>query len=336
MRTEDGTDFLQYMSGAEAGTAMTEFVAMIPIFITIFIAIIEMGAIARQAPTVVAESSKAMFEGRTNSKGFNDIQDQGRDAGILSALQTLDTHDTPANASADALNQLRQNPPKHGSRVTRVAIEMLETNAYAAGQSSFGGNLSSAGGMARAGLWGESTGRLAPIGTAGDWAYIMGAEEAVTGDPGKMFGRSTAGFDGSLLAESLMYTGYRPKQATQLGCPGAGVFGLSTAGVRPPLAAGVTYGTVTGEVDQTRDVAGYSVELNDYYTATVPPRGYPEGNGTAVFMSRLAFENCSQYPAYQDLLGIGGGQLNSNQIIQVPTAKEAGFTSPYNYVAADL
>jgi hypothetical protein len=333
-----------FLRGAEDGTAMTEFVAMTPIFILIFISILDIGALARQIPRNTANAVKKTFSSydrsdassyKESTNSFYEIQDQGRD-GLMDALKELSVHDTAGTAAKNAISQVREYPAKQDS-IIQTAITGLETNAYAAGLSNMGGGSSSIGGMARAGMWGEAVGRLAPIGLAGDYAYVMGAEEAITADPGQFFG---SGDDGSKLAEALLYDGYRPKAATNLGCENAGILtnlltaansAISASGVRAPLAAGVTYGTVTGEEQTSGTIGGVSFDFQDYYTVSTPPRGYPATNGIATFLSRLAMENCKTTPAYIGLLGGGTEGMWGGQDISVPDAGEAGFTRPYNY-----
>lgn len=342
------------------GTTMTEFVLMTPIFIIIFVAIMRFGAMGRIGVNAKGRAALNVWEngGGPNDRGILPYQTaRQNDGDLVSFFENLtqwEVNDQPQIAAADAEAQLIKNPPKHGT-VIKTAVMALETNTYTVGAGVGGGGGLGLAGMGVGGHWGESLGRMLPLQVAGNAITMRGVDSALTADPEKLFGENTGDTKGSTLARELMFDGLRLPSIDMENCgtgDGASLFQkvaavfnniLNFAGIRPSLAVGMSYGTVTGKTPDHEDFVATlqggrflnDMEVDyrgDYYTASMPPRLWPQGSGMATFLTRLSLEDCARHPAYAGSLGIGTNRLARKfNETNVPEPGKIGFTPPLNY-----
>lgn len=334
------------------GTAMTEFVIVLPIFVVIFAGIVELGKYA-----VVTIESRGEAKVETLDK-YLEAQTGGssRPRGVGRADRGGDrSHLHPKTASKTALEQLDRHPP-HGER-GRVANELIEAYERQTYLGLLDGHL------------GEARARVGFLGRV-DHFNAVGVSEVVPAPRQRLFGRNSSRL---VLAGDLVEDGFAAM-------PGGGECkslvnrftgrlndALTTSGVRPMLAAGIRYGTVTGryppESGESVNFAGKSFRPDVYWNTSVGPRldtDLPNRQtALAVLVSRLTLQSCHREP-YVELPGIGRGgtsggvggfgrgeevnrqlpEVTSEWKLEVPDPYDsgpyepAGFRAPFRYRGA--
>jgi len=290
-------DRLRDLHDDRRGTSMTEFVITLPIFLTIFVGLVELGQLARASVNASEASKLETFD------KFIAVQSADQDFGDLVGSAAVGSGDKvhlhPTTGGGDAAAQLQDHRPRQPTPALQGVVAAYEANTYA--RLSIHGHL------------GEVAARLQPVSFSGDYGPSEVTELLKSPEP-SMFGDDpngqVAGFD--LVSDRLTTA---PADGN---CQGllelvGNHFNqlLSSTGSRPMLAAGIRYGTVTGELETTRKIAGRNVAVSTHWNTLVSPHVFEEGNmqtAMATYIARLVLKTCGRVP-YSRLLGISrGGQ----------------------------
>lgn len=289
--------WLQRFHRDQTGTTMTEFVIALPVLIMIFVGTYRLGLISDRAVKV-------------HGRGHAEIFDAYYVAQQVSASELFDemsrplgdregSHMLPTTGGVSAAYQLSEYPIPQESSVVRGAILAIEAPTYM--------------GLASGGHLGESANRLAPL-TDGVGFMPPGiGAGAITSDTQRTMGN--AGHGGSRLGANLIFdgpSGYQPSDSNCERGLGQLLTGsvndmLSVVGMRPMLAAGMQYGTISTEHVYTESLGPLGqVEMRANYNIAVPPRvlDTPDLQPLlTVMVSRLALSDCNLAP-YSNLLYI--------------------------------
>ncbi len=295
----------------DSGATLTEFVIMLPIFLIVFDGVLVLGQFTRKSSELPVRAYKQTFEQALRyQKDF----------------YAFGWNDQPQAASVDALTQLNSVSTAHNrSTAVKWADYAEETAAY--------------GGLGLSGTPGESYARVKPIAAVID---IKGCEGNSPGD--YIYGGSATNCVGlksdNILKPQLKGWVGNAKYATDLlndsvfngGGFGGGFFSalnniITHTGIRPALAAGVRYGTVSGRVDDDYTFAGQTMHMNAHFSTLVPPGttgdGFcPLGQGPrcdalrATAVARLTMQGEDYYKELpgirwsQPLHGVGSKSFN--------------------------
>ena len=306
---------LQRFGREERATSMTEFVIVLPIFITVFAGIVHLGKLVRPGALNEATAHRLAFD------KARDVQSRGLS---LSGLE----HSLPTVAGATALAQMADNLPRQRG-VYRAAIVAAETDAYAFGGLAHGGHL------------GESYARLRVPRALG--LEVTGVDEAVAAGPDLLIGESQ-------LAKSIIdddpnaYFDSGDTMSHSDGIIERGLAllnaGIDTVGARAALAAGIRYGTVTGFSQQSVSAAGFTADHKGHHTLTVAPfvAEHPWDNQMrATLVSRVTM--ASDYRYEGALPGFNDQTLSIHEIVTDPARgvwgpEEVPLSWPLDYDAS--
>ncbi|TXD34675.1 hypothetical protein FRC96_13770 [Lujinxingia vulgaris] len=255
----------------ERGTTLTEFVMTLPIFITVFIAIGQLGAAGRSSTEAWGTAYRQLwYEAIPVSKA-----DQ-----IVNAGDPLQVHVHPTPAGAHALLKVNQQPPVNDYTLLAPRVRIQETQTY--------------GGLASAGTFGESNARTAPAASHFNFA---GAGSHRTGSASGIIGESDFAHD--------MLNDAPSRGNFQLGAGQgpAGALGHGF-GLRAVLGAGNRYGTAVALVEDDMEIMGWQLPMKVYFNTLVAPAPV-QGDGASTAISRLSL---GAHEPYGELLGIASEQ----------------------------
>lgn len=283
-----------------SGTSLTEFVIMLPIFLLIFQGIVKLGQFTRKGSEPPVEAYQKTF-GKTVEKQKD------------SPLIPTSSHFHPSSGGGGALNQTwSKSPPYNKSGTVRTVTKGAETAAY--------------GGLIAGGHMDESAVRVTGTRAVAD---IKGCQGPTTPAAHKCVDLDIGTRDSYVKSNMEGVTGEAP-YATDLldDSPGndmdqsnaSGPLGrlngfISSTGVRPAIAAGVRYGTVTGRSQRNYSFMGEDMDMRAYYSNLVPPATTGGPNGPladalrATAVSRLTMQGKDYYA---ELPGIASRQPLNN------------------------
>lgn len=281
------------------GTAMTEFVIVLPVFLVIFVGIVELGKYG-----VVTVQSRGSAKVETLDAYFDN---QTAESGLLREVSNSDgfdraAHFNPKTASGSALDQLETHPPHgEGRRAGNHLVRSYERKAYL-------GLLD--------GHFGEATARVDFLART-DQFNAVGVSEIVPEPRKHLFGENTSHLvlAGDLMEDGASTTPSRGECKSLVDQFGGRLNdALSATGARPMIAAGIRYGTVTGrstpESGRSVTFAGKSFRPDIYWNTLVGPQFFTDHpnrqTALATLVSRLALQACHRAP-YVELPGIGRG-----------------------------
>lgn len=299
---------LKKMHRAESGTTMTEFVIMLPVFLTIFSGVMILGEFTRKGTHRPIKAYKATFE---------------KVLPFQKKFQFPIKHIQSAAGATDAVVQLATNSSPHNeSSVVKYAAGAAETAAY--------------GGLGVKGTFGESYARANTVaavpnmklkacnGMGPDWPSDCvdlndkSGMGAIALSNGKLTSDITDVVGNSKYARNLLDDGTRLSGFSG----GGGVLGmlssaLNVGGVRSVFAAGIRYGTVSGVVEDSYTFAGQTMDMEAHFNVLVPPstQGPTLDAARAVATTRLTMTSSDHY---DDLPGISDSQPLGRESLNVP------------------
>ena len=227
----------------EHGTALTEFIIILPIFILIFAGI-----------THLARLNQAAI--RVGGTAYSQMWDKAKE------VQTGDPgiHISPLQSGQN----VRTNAGNYRGLQEKPGMQQIvrrETESHGNGLS---GN----------GHVGESFARVGRVHNDVEFRHIDGdLTKQVTGTTGD------SAYAKSLFSDAPTAQMHYPNSAGALGSMDSMLDGH---GLRPVLAAGMRYGTVIGSATEKVDVAGQSFEYKHYFTTLVAPTWRREDTATSV------------------------------------------------------
>ncbi|MFU8803111.1 MAG: TadE/TadG family type IV pilus assembly protein [Bradymonadaceae bacterium] len=257
----------------QRGSTLTEFIITLPIFILVFVGILQLGAMERVA-------------GELWGQAYRDTWTQALTVvdGPVMAIDhsnPFDIHIDPDRAGQAALADLALQPPRNDHRFIEANVALSESDTYR--------------NMRSSGHWGESFARTNPT---RDYVNMRHVDEYGTARPGDIIGESE-------LADALFNDNPTTATVVQGGhSPTLGPLPISGSGFRPVLAAGMRYGAVMGTADAEYDALGWKVHVGTEYSALVPPVPVDNARQTTAIV-RQALE---AYNPYRELLGIAKEQ----------------------------
>jgi len=281
-------NFLKRLHKNEEGTALTEFVITLPIFIMVFSGITAIGSVNEKSTRTWARAYKATF-----------------DAAVGVQKARVSPHAIAAYGAARGLADLAKLPKDMG-----IAQKIIVT--YSDGRAFY--NLGTKGTM------GEQYGRVRLT----DRAYelrarspsVVSIEGILTKDITGVVGGS--GYSRDLFDDSIRTSSFRG---------GSGILGtlnayISGTGLRPTLATGTRYGTVSGSASDSITVGPYTYNASSFVSTLVAPTPTTTIYGSDFLaeaavtgISRLAMEGTG---AYKNVLGIKSSQPLSSSRLTVP------------------
>ncbi|TXC76654.1 hypothetical protein FRC91_07955 [Bradymonadales bacterium TMQ1] len=263
---------VELLCGDERGTTLTEFVMTLPIFITVFIAIGQLGAAGRSSTEAWGTAYRQLwYEAIPVSKEVNLA---------VNASDLAQVHVHPTPAGAHALLKVNEQPPVNDYTMLAPRVRMQETQTYGA--------------MASAGTFGESNARTAP---SADHFKFAGTGSHRTGSASGIIGESDFAHD--------MVNDAPSRGNFQLGAGQgpAGALGHGF-GLRAVLGAGNRYGTAVSLVEDEMEIMGWRVPMKVYFNTLVAPSPV-QGDGASTAISRLSL---GAHEPYGELLGIASEQ----------------------------
>ena len=272
--------------GDEKGTTMTEFVMTLPIFITCFVGVLQLGLFNEKSVKTWANAHRGTFQ-----------------LAILPTRIRMSPHVQPTTgAIAGAATYALGGRPIHQSPAAFGVSMASEAATYA--------------GMGLRGHWGESYARTLPTSLIMDMAYLQGApaNRRPVLDSSRMIGNST-------LAKDLV-----DERVGSFSANGGGALAvlnglISGSGLRPSLAAGMRYGAVGWQSSDSITVAGRSIGTHAHFNCLVPP--FPlkgaEAATLPTALTRLTMENTDQY---KEILGIKWSQPYPGGSLNVPDMRD--------------
>jgi hypothetical protein len=229
--------------GDERGSAMTEFIVILPVFVLIFAGVAHLRSLSATANNVAGIAYADMW-----------------DKAIEVQVGAAGTHDSP-QVSGSAMHMNAQTYEIRQQELSHKAIVKRETEETARG-------------LSDRGHMGESFQRVEP---ARRDVAVRHIDSDVTAEIRGVVGTSDYGqrlFDDSAGADV-----YFPHHGGPLGRLDRMLDG---PGLRPVLAAGNRYGSVVGRAKESTTVAGRDFEMARYYTTLVAPQLRTEAHATAV------------------------------------------------------
>lgn len=295
------------MHRAETGTAMTEFIIVLPIFLLIFNGVMILGQFTREGTTRPIRAYKDTFE-----KVLPFQKDFPMATWSIS----------PASGAVEAgVHMTDSHSPVHNvSPMVKGAAIVTEGLTYT--------------GMGIKGTMGESYARANAL-TLVPSMKLMGCKKngpdwtsgctelnktmGGTGDFNN--GNLTANIDkiigDSEYANALLNDAIQPaafKPGTVLSTL---MSGITVLGIRPALAAGIRYGTVYGRADDSYTFAGQTMEMDAYFSVLVPPATQsPKLDAARAGLTTRA--SMLGFGHYEKLLGIKGSQPLKSASFNVP------------------
>lgn len=291
----------------ESGATLTEFVVMLPVFLLVFYGVMELGQFSRKGSEAPVKAYKQTFEEALRyQKDF----------------YAIDWNTHPTTAAGHAGDQLfgtgmiSEGSPVHNrSDAVKIAANTTEALAYK--------------GLLENGHMGESYERANAVGTIIDINGCEGVQPGASNDCYQLNdGRLTDDIEDlvgdSQYAKSLLSDAPDVQEFSNV--TNGGVFGALNAvfdgfGIRPAMAAGIRYGTVTGRHEEDYTFAGRTVEMNAYFNTLVPPGTHGGNQGQradaayATAISRLTMQGQQHY---ENLLGIDYANDLESEDLTVP------------------
>ncbi len=280
------------------GTSMTEFIISLPVFLIVFAGLLKLGEFSHETVRAGEEAKLETFRKflrvqQGTSSDFGDMIDNVTQEGEGSHLN-------PVPAGASAGDQIRNHEPRLPTDAGRAVLTSYEATSY--------------GRLSQRGSFGESTARLRPTEFTSEMGP-MGVQDLLNTPERSLFGDNANGqvlaFD--LVSDRMTTPPQGGDCSSLLDILSDEVNSLlNSSGARPMLAAGIRYGTVTGEIDKTVTIAGEdNVEIETYYNTLVAPHIFDDDPhrqaSLATYISRLALKTCSRAP-YNQMLGISRGR----------------------------
>lgn len=282
----------------QRGTALTEFIITVPIFIMVFAGITSIGSVNERSTRTWARAYKATFDSAVGVQ--RSIGGPHMSAPIGGAL---------------ALSHIATAPQEMGG-IQRAMFTL--SDGYAFGSLLFRGTL------------GEQHGRVRPT----DFAFELNARQGSGNDDrilGVEFGDSnllTNDID-DIVGNSTYAKDIYDDSVSTSGFSGGGGSALSTlnavisaSGLRPTLATGTRYGTVMGSASDSMTVGPFTYNPSSFVNTLVAPTPITSiygGDYTAELavtaITRLTMEGTD---AYSDLLGISTSQPLDGSNLNVP------------------
>lgn len=298
---------LRAMHRAQSGTAMTEFIIVLPIFLLIFNAVMILGEFTREGTTRPIRAYKDTFE---------KVLPFQKDFPMMSWSIS------PASGAVEAgVHMTDSHSPVHNvSPVVNGAAIVTETATYA--------------GMGLKGTMGESYARANAL-TLVPSMKLMGCKkngpdwtsgctelnQSMGGTGSFDNGNLTANIDkiigDSTYANALLNDAIEPGAFKSDTVTSTLMSGITVLGIRPALAAGIRYGTVYGRADDPYTFAGQTMEMDAYFSVLVPPATQSPklDAGRAVLTTRASM---LEFGHYEKLLGIKGSQPLKKASFNVP------------------
>jgi hypothetical protein len=299
----------------EAGTSLTEFVIMLPVFLLIFNGVMILGEFTRKGTEAPIRAYKDTF---ANVLPFQ--QDQWF-SGV---------HMHPASGAFDAgISQLAGDSKVHNvSGAVAGVANIAEGAAYT--RLGTGGHMGESYARANIVTLMPGTKLQGCDGIGPDWPTACESLNNSSG-PGALSGSfSLSPKNGKLTGDLKDLTG-RSEYAYALfndsisvssfSGSGGGVLGMlnrfiTGSGIRPALAANIRYGTVSGYAGEPFSFAGITMDMSAHYNVLVPPT--PKGEfldgATATAVARVTMAG---HAHYDNLLGIDWSQPLSRKNIRV-------------------
>lgn len=256
----------------ERGTTLTEFVMTLPIFITVFIAIGQLGTAGRSSTEAWGTAYRLLWYEAIPVSQQTDL--------AVNAGDSTQIHVHPTPAGAHALLKVNQQPPVNDYTMLGPRVRLQETQTYGA--------------MASQGTFGESNARTAPSAAQFDFA---GTASHRTGNASGIIGNSAFAHD--------MVNDAPSRGNFQLGM-GDGPDGSlgHGLGLRAVLGAGNRYGTAVSLIEEDFSIMGWQVPMKVYFNTLVAPSPV-QGDGASTAISRLSL---GAHEPYGELLGIASEQ----------------------------
>jgi hypothetical protein len=231
----------------EQGTALTEFVILLPIFVLIFAGLAHLQKLNHTAI-------------RVGATAYSQMWDRAKDAQI----DDPQIHVSPG-PSGEAV---RSNMNTYSGLQEDTSMQQIVAHeTHNMGQ-----------GLSTKGHMGESFERVE---RARDSIELRHIDADVTGDIGGVTGDSS--YARRLFDDSPSASTFYPQQ----GAIGGLGSSLSSPGLRSVVAAGMRYGAVVGSSKKSVDVGPRSIELAHYFTTLVSPYWRREDQATAVTRGTL-------------------------------------------------
>lgn len=307
----------------DSGATLTEFVIALPIFVMIFSSVMLLGEFTRKGTETPVVAYKQTF---------------GEALRFQKSYWTLDWNLGPVPAAADAADQLAgtgflgESSMAHNHstavKVTSIATETLAYTGLGArghlGESYARANLMTVvpGGdvygcdslsveypSAECAKLNDSTGGGA-IGLSNGW--LVSDLKKITGPT-----------NGSEYAFDLLNDGPSVSEFVK---PSGGLWGklnnaITGTGIRPAIAAGIRYGTVSRRVKEDFSFAGRTMTFDAHFSTLVPPSAQGGTLGPVIDATRataVTRATMQAHPHYADLLGIDWNQPLRSKTIDVP------------------
>lgn len=299
--------YIRAFGADNSGVTLTEFVLTLPVVIVIFAGIGSLGKLQETSVRVWARAHANTFDSLQEEKILSGLDDIVPSAG-LNLNDSKTSKLLPPLAGGAALDQLKEYAIPQESTALRSSVTAAEVRAYSK--------------LASDGHMGELEGRLEPLHRIGGFNYFGVSSSAVSPNTYQLMG--IPGRGGSQIGSTLVYDGPSSFSSSFQGgedCPGGLLAqvgsrveqALSSGGIRPMLAAGIQYGTITGEPESEFIDMGMRqppVKVQAYYNVTMPPRVVEADwvqPALTMMITRMALQNCLIAP-YSELLKIDMGE----------------------------
>jgi hypothetical protein len=241
------TGWLKAFDADERGTALTEFVILLPVFVLVFVGLAHLGTLNRTAI-------------RVGGTAYSQVWEHAKEAQI----DNPGIHVSPGPSG----DSVRSNMNRYTGLQEKPGMRQIvrhETNDM--GQ-----------GLSTKGHMGESFERVERARHSVELRHIDGD---VTRDIGGVTGDSD--YAKQLFDDSSNASIYYPQQGAVSGMGRS----ISSPGLRPVVAAGMRYGSVLGSSKQSVDIGPKSIELSHYFTTLVAPHWSREDQAAAVTRGTL-------------------------------------------------
>jgi hypothetical protein len=257
----------------EQGTTLTEFVITLPVFLVVFVGLLQLGTMENSASKVWGEAYRDTW---TQTLTVLDS-----DASLINIAGSRPYHLNPSLAGAMSLAQLANHPPRNEHRLIQANVLLAEGDVYR--------------NMAGSGHWGEASSRIGPT---GQHVRMRHLDQRTSWTAQDVLGESR-------LGHGLFNDG--PAGAPIIGggtSPTLGNLPFAGRATRPVIGAGMRYGAVMGKAERVETALGWTVHLGTEYTVLVPPVPVPRAQITMA-VTRQALED---HRPYRELLGIADQQ----------------------------
>ncbi|MBA2663132.1 MAG: pilus assembly protein [Bradymonadaceae bacterium] len=269
----------------ESGATLTEFVMTLPIFILIFMGMMQLGQFESMAGKAWGNAYKDTW---ARALPITQAQDMAVDFSDLTQI-----HANAQSASVAALHQMSSHRPHNDHDLIKLEVTLAEATTY--------------GGLGVNGHWGESFQRTRP---ANNYMRFRHVDGLVANNPNQILGNSA--YARALLDDA---GGALPIQPGGGSGPMASLNSIINGqGLRPVIGAGIRYGTVNGTKEVDHTVMGRTVSMRAHFNTLVGPQ--PTSDHVTMAVTRTAME---RYNPYSEMLGISMSQPLRGETISVPT-----------------